>query len=368
MLFSDLTKQRYSSAILTADGYDGVTSLSAIEQLYGLDIGISNAQGLRVASREELDAPDGITKFTHDASVSTVGVFCFPEKVDMAKKTSGRTWLSRIIQKFEAEKWVVVDGLVDSQRHTFIAAFAPAKSSTASTASTATQFWYQDRLVSLTFACDTDVMRLKSVLSGSFYERYMLENIRHNYTGGDIVDIGANIGNHTIFFGLIAQEKQARVHAIEPAPASLELLRRNISANHLDNLVTVSPIAAGEEVGRVFLRPGSASNHLGAMRIVATGESAGSIEAPISLLDEIIPFERPVAIIKIDVEGYEVPALRGARRLIETWRPELYVEAGAQAGLDEIQNFLLPLGYERKAVFNDTPTYWFAHSDGRKVG
>ncbi len=364
MLFSDLTKQRYSSATLTPAGYDGITSLSSIEQLYGLDIGISNKQGLLVALRPDLDAADGVIKFTHDASGSSVGVFCFPERVDMARKTSGRTWLSGIIQQFEAEKWVVIDALVDSHCHTFLTAFAPAEFLKAATAS---RFWYQGRLVSLTFASETDIMRKKSVLSGSFYERYMLENIRQNYTGGDIVDIGANVGNHTVFFGLIAQEKQAHVHAIEPAPASLELLRRNISANHLDDVVTVSPIAAGEEVGRVFLRPGSASNHLGAMRVVATAGGEGGIEAPISLLDEIIPFERPVAIIKVDVEGYEVPALRGGRRLIETWRPDLYVEAGAQAGLDAIQNFLLPLGYERKAVFNDTPTYWFAHTDGRKA-
>lgn len=367
MIFSNLTKKLFNTITLVSPRKNKNFSLESIEHIYGISVDLIDEQRLIVVSPTELNDEDSVEKLIQKAQGSAIGIFCHTEKVDIAKKTPGRTWISGIISKFEKSGWCVADALTDGCKMTFLVAFAPASGYEITAKS---EFYHDGRYVSLTYASETDIMRTKSVLSGSFYERYMLDNIQKNYSGGDIIDVGANVGNHTVFFGLLAQKTKNRVYAIEPADGSLKILNENIRVNKLEDIVSISPIAAGEERGQVILQPGSASNHLGAMKIVAVASpeiKSGSLEAPVAPLDEIIPPCRPVSVIKVDVEGYEVPALRGGRRLIEAWHPDLYIEAGTHAAYEAIQEVLLPMGYERKGVFNDTPTHWFTHTSGRKI-
>ena len=63
--------------------------------------------------------------------------------------------------------------------------------------------------------------------------------------------------------------------------------------------------------------------------------------------------------MKFDVEGFELPALKGAQRILSNDRPDVYVEAAKPEFLKEISHFLSSFGYVHKLVFNDTPTHWF---------
>jgi hypothetical protein len=63
--------------------------------------------------------------------------------------------------------------------------------------------------------------------------------------------------------------------------------------------------------------------------------------------------------VKIDVEGYNVPVLRGARQTLQKHRPVVFIECDGD--LAEVDRELGDLGYARRTdlVFNKTPTYLF---------
>src|SRR6202011_5672276 len=95
------------------------------------------------------------------------------------------------------------------------------------------------------------------------------------------------------------------VVCVEPEPANLRELWRNIEANGLTN-VTVVAAAAGAADGAVSLRSGINAS------IVAAGR--GDREVPMVRLDAGLA--APIDFLKVDVEGYEGQVLAGARRLL----------------------------------------------------
>lgn len=80
--------------------------------------------------------------------------------------------------------------------------------------------------------------------AGEFFEASELELIRQHFKGGIYVDVGANIGNHAVYFGQLPN--CTKVLAFEPNPASLRLLRINVLLNYLDEKIEVHPFALGK--------------------------------------------------------------------------------------------------------------------------
>jgi FkbM family methyltransferase len=122
-----------------------------------------------------------------------------------------------------------------------------------------------------------------------------------------VVDVGANAG----LFTLAASESAFEVHAVEPSPPNLRILRRNIS--HLPNVI-VHPVAASDTTGIVSfgLALESGSDSIG---VDTPGASLlERVEVPAEQLDTRI--SAPVDLVKMDVQGAEVLALRGMRRLL----------------------------------------------------
>ncbi len=135
--------------------------------------------------------------------------------------------------------------------------------------------------------------------TGRFYEPDVLMKILEIYLPGTaIIDVGANIGNHTVFFAAILG---APVLAVEPYAPNHELLQLNIAANGLEGLVRTHCAALGERDASGYALMADAGN-FGTVRI-----QPGDGEIPIrsgACADGIIP-ERPTGLIKIDVEGGE---------------------------------------------------------------
>lgn len=123
------------------------------------------------------------------------------------------------------------------------------------------------------------------------------------------VDVGANVGSYSILAGKVVG---ARGYAFEPVPATYSRLIENIRLNHLESTVRCLNVAAGRERGVVqFTSDLDTENHA-----VADGETHGqTIDTEVTTLDEVLYDEGPT-MIKIDVEGYETPALEGARELL----------------------------------------------------
>lgn len=123
------------------------------------------------------------------------------------------------------------------------------------------------------------------------------------------LDIGANIGSYTVLASGVCG---ATTWAFEPDPGTAKSLRRNIALNTLEARVVVHEVALGEADGTVQFTTG-----LDTVNHVVTDATTGGREVPLRRLDSLIGTARPV-MIKMDVEGYEEPALRGARAVLET--------------------------------------------------
>jgi len=157
---------------------------------------------------------------------------------------------------------------------------------------------------------------------GRFYEPEELALIAAHFPrGGVFCDVGANIGNHSLYALLFLAAAQAIV--FEPNPGAYDLLIANLALNWVADRVDLSHLGYGlsdrEQTG---LQMQLHDNNLGATRLVE-GTGAGTIAVRSG--DQMLAGRR-VDFIKIDVEGMEMAALRGLEATIAACRPPIFVE------------------------------------------
>jgi FkbM family methyltransferase len=155
------------------------------------------------------------------------------------------------------------------------------------------------------------------------YELNELDFVRATVQPGDaVVDLGAHIGAYTLRLSQLVGPT-GHVTAVEPCSAHLECLRRSVSVNGFDAWTDVVQAAASNVSGRAWLRyppVGSSSAHCWLdEHETGDGEQVSTIA-----MDDLI--DGTVQFIKVDVEGAEGHALRGAGRVLERSRPTLLVE------------------------------------------
>jgi len=161
----------------------------------------------------------------------------------------------------------------------------------------------------------------KTQLRGLFYEQDQLERMaEHMPPGGVFCDIGANIGNHSLYMALFGGA--GRVIPMEPNPKAIQLLVAAAVLNGVTDRVAVETLGYGigdsDAEGYGIDAP---KRNLGWARLA---EGAGDI--PLRRGDTILADEPRVDFIKIDVEGMEIAALSGLRATLARCRPKLFVE------------------------------------------
>jgi len=207
-----------------------------------------------------------------------------------------------------------------------------------------------DQTVELAWSDDTDHIPQRIAENQDWYERPLLDHIYETAGEGAIVDVGAHIGNHTLWFAGIMRR---RVLAFEPHPASYIQLVANVDANGLRHLVETRGCAVGAEPGTARLEYVGATN-LGS----ATYRPDPQGTTPVTTLDIASVELGRVAAVKIDVEGAEVDVLEGAKTLIAEQHPLLYVEDRDDT-LTAVHVLMDAYGYERFGVWGKTPmTGW----------
>jgi FkbM family methyltransferase len=151
-----------------------------------------------------------------------------------------------------------------------------------------------------------------------------------------------------------------RVISSEPSPATADLLRRNVRANSFD-WVAVEQSAVGDATGRAELFEFEAGAGLHSL---APEVHAGShtIAVDVVRIDDLAQgLPGLPALVKLDVEGAEVKALRGARQLLAFGRTTFIVEVEARhlerqgATLLELQDYFA--GYEPHVIFSGGSTF-----------
>jgi len=195
-----------------------------------------------------------------------------------------------------------------------------------------------------------DHIQAAVLASGAFYEAEMLEDIRRRLPpGGLFVDVGANIGNHSLFAAGVCG---ARVLAFEPSPTLAEHCAATLAANGLAGRAELRQVGLGAAAGAAALLPGPLGN---AGRTRLDPDSAGGV--PVLRLDDALT--EPPDVVKIDVEGMEAAVLQGARGVLRRHHPAIYVETLTDAAFAEVDALLRPLGYRPAARFNRDPTWLF---------
>lgn len=200
-----------------------------------------------------------------------------------------------------------------------------------------------------------------------FYELDLLEAIDQALplNARCIVDVGANVGNHSLYFAAVMQ---AQVVAVEPGAEALAFLRTNLADNDVLDRVQVHPLALSSRVGTAHLARGPNGN-LGMSRLVECASSGLATAVATTTLDALIDAAdlRAISAIKIDVEGHEVEVLGGALDTLRRFQPLLIVEACDPPALQALESLLWPLGYRQRARYCATPTFLFSRDPLRRV-
>ena len=210
-------------------------------------------------------------------------------------------------------------------------------------------------------------------MEGHFYETQrhgLLNVIYRTCRGGTFIDAGAFIGNHSLFFAACCQAE--RVLAFEPVREAFDHLTANLRLNALSS-VTAYNVALGDQVRRVGLCFSSVDPGQGGAMMTTVDESGASV--PMQRLDDIISQQgiEQLTCIKIDVEGYSLPVLRGARESIGRFRPVVTCECRTAEEYQAVDDFLRELGYGVHCVqgkpfaMNHTPTYLWTFQEAVDV-
>jgi FkbM family methyltransferase len=122
-----------------------------------------------------------------------------------------------------------------------------------------------------------------------------------------VVDVGAHHGTYAVLAGMALKQKfgTGRVIAVEPNPANFQVLRENVRLNALEDIVSCVEACCSNCAGLVHISDGGSQSQV-------TGDGAGPTVSAVTLesLLEEHRIKRP-GLVMIDVEGAELPVLRG---------------------------------------------------------
>ena len=203
-------------------------------------------------------------------------------------------------------------------------------------------------------------------LLGAF-ERSTVNTLQKLARPGSVVfDIGANIGAHTL--GLARSVGPAgRVFAFEPADFAFEKLKRNLALNpELDSRTSAHQILLASTPSAALPEKIYASWPLLASEPVhpkLRGRLLTTSNARVDTLDQFSERERlaRLDLIKIDVDGHEVPVLMGGVKTLTRFHPTLlmelspYVQDEQEHGLDALVSLLRDAGYLIEAAGTGQP-------------
>ena len=179
--------------------------------------------------------------------------------------------------------------------------------------------------------------------------------------GARVFDIGAHQGVVAMILGQLVGTNGSVV-ALEATPHNAAVARKNVEVNALSQVCVVH--AAGAEAPGVLQFSPRMNGH------VAAADEA-SVDVRAITVDELTAEHGVPQVLFVDVEGYELHVLRGARRTLAEHRPDLFVEVHMGEGLERFGNAddllaLIPRDYEVLVSKTDAGPY-VSLEEGREI-
>ena len=169
----------------------------------------------------------------------------------------------------------------------------------------------------------------------------------HIKPGDFVLDIGANIGSHTLGYSR-AVGATGKVWAFEPNPVAYECLKWNMDAFCTN--VHCFKVGLSDKPAKCRIYQ---SQNVGASMLFELDETEGGAETSVTTLDSIFAdsHEPKVNLLKADGEGWELRILRGAEQVIRKDKPIMFIEVNEGAlnrqgsTEKELLDFITSLGY-----------------------
>tara|TARA_R100000306_G_scaffold40532_3_gene39762 strand:- start:958 stop:1848 length:891 start_codon:yes stop_codon:yes gene_type:complete len=143
------------------------------------------------------------------------------------------------------------------------------------------------------------------------------------------LDIGANLGHYSL---LLSGLKHCKSIAIEPIPVTYKRFRRNIKLNKLESFINPIQCGIADKEGALYF-----STDRSTMDRIVSKKYKNSVEVPVFSIDAIIT--KIPQVLKLDVEGYEYFALKGAENLLNSSDLKVIIlelnKSGRKYGIDD---------------------------------
>jgi FkbM family methyltransferase len=146
--------------------------------------------------------------------------------------------------------------------------------------------------------------------------------------GDTVLDLGANTGQYTCLFCSLVGPS-GTVHAFEPVPQTFAMLKENTARYAKKYRLFLNDLAVGDSEGviKMFVSNGRFTE---ASMVAHSSQSVTNYDCPVTTIDRYVNKNniKDVAVIKCDVEGAELLAMKGARALLKSSNPPiLFLEA-----------------------------------------
>ncbi len=184
---------------------------------------------------------------------------------------------------------------------------------------------------------------------GRFYEMDLLEAISAEGRKGVYLDVGAHVGNHAVYF---ANEcSSTSVVAIEASQETFSFLQQNMARNVDKPFQLFAGIVGNTGQKAKLVRQDTKNTGMDKAYLVEDGDEVLTID---SLAQKIA---EKIAVIKIDVEGFEEWVIKGAFFTLRKYRPLLAIETHSKECLQNHSILLGRLGYKLGDFYGYTPIY-----------
>lgn len=197
----------------------------------------------------------------------------------------------------------------------------------------------------LRFRADVAIAGYRLGTTEPAFQRALAAHVR---PGSVVYDLGANVGFYTVICARLVGA-EGRVVAVEPFPASADIIRHNARINGFDTVDVVEAAIAGAP-GRGWLQT---QNHDAVTFRLSSDRDAAGLDVALTSVDALVGDGFPLPnVIKVDVEGAEVAALRGMAQTLAEARPVVLVEVhhAVRDFADVIAEVATPLGYRASVL------------------